>query len=145
MRDMTDRVRRLNSAVNAHDLNPIGDMYANGAELKWPGLPAMKGRQAVVEFYAQMFGAFPDLHVTLERIAEQDGVVAAEYEAGATNSGPLPMPGGQFLPPTQRRIAVHATSVGTVDHEGRIKVQHEYFDQLDVLTQLGILAVPTAR
>ncbi len=34
MRDMTDRVRRLNSAVNAHDLNPIGDMYANDAELK---------------------------------------------------------------------------------------------------------------
>jgi len=42
-------------------------------------------------------------------------------------------------------MAVHATSVGTVDHEGRIKIQHEYFDQLDVLTQLGILAVPTAR
>ncbi|SRR6266566_1721300 len=145
MKAIADRVRRLNAAVNAHDLNPIGDMYADDAELTWPGMPTFKGRQAVVEFYAHMFGAFPDLHVTLERIVEQDGVAAVEYEAGGTNSGPLPIPGGQLLPPTQRRMAVHATSVGTVDHEGRIKIQHEYFDQLDVLTQLGILAVPTAR
>src|SRR2546430_10549742 len=86
MKSIADRVRRLNAVVNAHDLNPIGDMYADDAELTWPGMPTFKGRQAVVAFYAQMFGAFPDVQVTLKRIFEQGDAVAVEYESAGTNA-----------------------------------------------------------
>ena len=98
MKSIADRVRRLNAAVNAHDLNPIGDMYADDAELTWPGMPTFKGRQAVVAFYAQMFGAFPDVQVTLKRIVEQGDAVAVEYESAGTNGGPLHLPTGELLP-----------------------------------------------
>ena len=86
---IADRVRRLNAAVNAHDLNPIGDMYAEDGEFIWPGLPPLKGRQAVLAWYAQMLGAFPDIQVRIDRIVEQGDTVAVEYETRATNSGPL--------------------------------------------------------
>src|ERR1700736_5165965 len=134
MKAIADQVRRLNAAVNARDLNPIGDMYADNAELTWPGIPTFKGRQAVVAFYAQMFGAFPDVHVALMRVVEQGNTVAVEYESSATNGGPLPLPTGEMLPATNKHVGIRAASVGTVDSAGRIKTQHEYFDQVELLT-----------
>ena len=138
---IADRVRRLNAAVNAHDLNPIGDMYAEDGEFTWPGLPTMKGRQAVVAFYAQLFGAFPDVNVAITRIIEQGDAVAVEYETRATNSGPLPLATGE-LPATNKPVVIKAASVGTADAAGRIKTQHEYFDQVEILAQLGLMPVP---
>lgn len=142
MKGIADLVRRLNAAVNAHDLNPIGDMYADDAELTWPGMPTFKGRQAVVAFYAQMLGAFPDVHGTLKRIVEQGDAVAVEYESAGTNGGPLPLPTGELLPATNKHVDVRGAWFGIVDSDGRIKTQHEYFDQVEVLTQLGLIPAP---
>jgi steroid delta-isomerase-like uncharacterized protein len=141
MDQIADRVRRLNAAVNAHDLNPIGDMYAEDGEFTWPGFPTMKGRQAVVAFYAQLLGAFPDVQVAITRIIEQGDQVAVEYESTATNSGPLPLVTGE-LPATNKQIVIKAVSIGTADQNGRIKTQREYFDQLEILSQLGLMPVP---
>jgi ketosteroid isomerase-like protein len=141
---ISDRARRLNAAVNAHDLNPIGDFYADDAEFIWPGLPALRGRQAVVAFYAELLGAFPDVKVTIKRIVEQGDTVAVEYESKGMNGGPLPLPGGQRLPATNREITVHAVSIGQVDGAGRIQAQREYFDQLAVLQQLGLVPAEQA-
>jgi steroid delta-isomerase-like uncharacterized protein len=143
MDQIADRVWRLNAAVNAHDLNPIGDMYAEDGEVTWPGLPTMKGRQAVVAFYAQLLGAFPDVRVSISRIIEQGDHVAVEYESTATNSGPLPLATGE-LPATNKRIAIKAVSIGTVDRNGRIKTQREYFDQVEMLGQLGLTPLSAA-
>jgi steroid delta-isomerase-like uncharacterized protein len=142
MEAITDRVRRLNAAVNAHDLNPIGDLYTEDAEFTWPGVPTISGRQAIIAFYAQMLGAFPDVHVTLKRIVEQGDAVAVEYQSAATNAGPLPLPNGELLPATNKHVEVRAVSIGTFDRQGRIKNQREYFDQAELLAQLGLMAHP---
>lgn len=141
MGELTELVRRLNAAVNAHDLNPIGDMYAEDGEFVWPGLPPMTGRQAVVAFYATLLGAFPDIEVKILRIVERENAVGVEYKATGTHTGPLPGPVGE-LPPTGRRLTMRAASIGSVDDDGRIKIQHEYFDQVELLTQLGLLPAP---
>lgn len=137
-----DLVYRLNAAVNAHDLNPIGDMYAEDAELVWPGLGAVTGRKAIVGFYAVLLGAFPDVHVTITRIIEQGNAIAVEYVSEGTHSGPLPTPSGE-LPPTDRRMRVQASSIGTANANGLIQNQREYFDQVEILAQLGLM--PTAE
>jgi steroid delta-isomerase-like uncharacterized protein len=141
MEAIANRVRRLNAAVNAHDLNPIGDMYTEDGEFTWPGFPTMKGRQAVVAFYAQIFGAFPDVHVAINKIVEQGNDVAVEYESVGTNAGPLPLPTGP-LPATNKRLVIKAVSIGTVDADGRITSQREYFDQVEILAQLGLMPAP---
>lgn len=141
MGKLTELVRRLNAAVNTHDLNPIGDMYAEDGEFIWPGLPPMTGRQAVVAFYATLLGAFPDIEVKILRIVEVENAAGVEYEATGTHTGPLPGPVGE-VPPTGRRLTIRAASIGSVDDDGRIKVQHEYFDQVELLTQLGLMPAP---
>ena len=142
MEAIADRVKRLNAAVNAHDLNPIGDLYTEDAEFTWPGVPTIRGRQAIIAFYAQLLGAFPDVHVTLKRVVEQGDAVAVEYESVATNAGPLSLPTGEQLPATNKHVEVRAVSLGTFDHEGRIKNQREYFDQAEMLAQLGLMPHP---
>lgn len=138
---LKERVHQLNAAVNAHDLNPIGDMYAEDAELVWPGLGPTKGRQAIVGFYATLFGAFPDVHVTITRIIEEGNTVAVEYTSEGTHSGPLPLPNGE-VPATNRRIRTDASSIGSADGQGLIKTQREYFDQVEILAQLGLMPAP---
>lgn len=138
---ITERIRRLNAAVNAHDLNPIGDMYAEDAELVWPGLGAISGRQAVVAFYARILGAFPDVHVTIRRIVEEADAFAVTYTSVGSNAGPLPLPSGD-LPATNKSVTIDAASVGTTDSTGRIKTQREYFDQVEILMQLGLMPSP---
>jgi ketosteroid isomerase-like protein len=141
MGKLTEQARRLNAAVNAHDLNPIGDIYAEDGEFVWPGFPPMTGRQAVVAFYATLLGAFPDIEVKILSIVERENEVGVEYEASGTNTGPLPGPGGE-VPPTGRRLTMRAASIGSVDDDGRIKVHHEYFDRVEMLTQLGLMPAP---
>lgn len=138
---LKNQVYRLNAAVNAHDLNPIGDMYAEDAVLIWPGLGATKERKAIVAFYARILGAFPDVHVTIKRIIEEGDALAVEYVSEGTHSGPLPLPAGE-VPPTNRTMRVDAVSVGTVGPDGRIRTQREYFDQVEVLSQLGLMPSP---
>lgn len=141
MDSLKDKVYRLNAAVNDHDLNPIGEMYAEDAELVWPGLGATRGRNAVVGFYATLLGAFPDVHVTITRIIEDGDTVAIQYVSEGTHLGPLPMPAGE-LPATNRRFTVEASSFGSLDGKGLIKTQREYFDQVEILAQLGLMPTP---
>lgn len=141
MGSLKDTVYRLNAAVNDHDLNPIGDMYAEDAELVWPGLGPTRGRNAVVGFYATLLGAFPDVHVTIKRIIEERDTLAVQYVAEGTHAGAWPTPTGD-LPPTNKRFTVEASSFGSIDENGLIKAQREYFDQVELLAQLGLLPAP---
>src|ERR1700693_418723 len=141
MEAIANRVRRLNAAVNAHDLNPIGEMYAQDGEFTWPGFPTLKGGQAVTAVYAQICGAFPDVQVAIKKIVELGNDVAVEYESVGTNAGPLPLPSGP-LPATNKRLVIKAVSIATVDADGRITSQREYFDQVDILSQLGLMPAP---
>ena len=45
----------------------------------------------------------------------------------------------ELLPATNKHVDVRAASVGAVDRDGRIKTQREYFDQADILAQLGLM------
>ncbi len=141
MDTLKDKVYRLNAAVNDHYLNPIGEMYAEDAELIWPSLGPTRGRNAVLGFYATLLGAFPDIHVTIKRIIEEGDTVAIQYVCEGTHTGPLPGPSGE-LSATNRRFTIEASSFGTVDRNGLIKTQRDYSDQVEMLAQLGLMPAP---
>lgn len=55
-----------------------------------------------------------------------------------THTQPLQPPDGQSLPPTGKQVTVRSVDIATVAN-GKI-VRHDfYFDQLDFLTQLGLM------
>ena len=65
----------------------------------------------------------------------------AEWSASMTHSGPVMLAGGTALEPTGVRITVHGVTVAEFQ-EDRICAVRQYYDELSVLEQLGVLRRP---
>ena len=49
------------------------------------------------------------------------------------------------MPRVRKDVREQAATIGTVDADGKIKTHREYFDQVEILTQLGLIPAPAAR
>ncbi len=65
----------------------------------------------------------------------------AEWSASMTHSGRITLAGGPTLEPTGVRITVHGVTVAEFQDE-RICAARQYYDELSVLDQLGVLRPP---
>ena len=73
----------------------------------------------------------------------------AGYEAGqttidewifvGTHTGPLTLSNGETIAPTGNRVSVSGMDIETFDEDGLLVRDRAYFDQLDFLTQLGLV------
>ncbi len=88
--------------------------------------------------YLQGFGnAFPDLHIEKERAFGQGDWVSVELTITGTHKGPLPGPGGETIPATNKPVRFR-NSIITKYEGGKIAEEHRYFDQLGLMAQLGL-------
>jgi ketosteroid isomerase-like protein len=78
-----------------------------------------------------------DFRVETKRQFSASGQVASENVAHATHTGVLRTPSGE-LPPTGRTLAGPYVGLFAV-RDGRIVSQTIYFDQVGLMTQLGVL------
>ncbi|MEU7717292.1 ester cyclase [Streptomyces tibetensis] len=130
---------RLTDAVTAHtDLKVVAELYAEDAVAFTPDEGELRGRDAIVAYWRTMTEAVPG--ATFEALHS--------YEAGDTaidegvyrgrNTGPLELPNGETLPPTQKEVRIRGVDIATVK-DGRIVDYRLYFDEMDFLGQLGLL------
>ncbi|TQJ58089.1 SnoaL-like polyketide cyclase [Arthrobacter sp. SLBN-83] len=70
-------------------------------------------------------------------MAAKDREALAGFVAG-TNTGQLGLPTGGILPPTGKQVRVRSCDVARVE-AGVITTHHAYFDQMELLGQLGLL------
>lgn len=135
-REISDR---YTEAINAHDANAIGALYAEGAGLDEPA-GSFTGRAAVVEYWERFFTAFPDLRVHDEFKAENGDTAINEWSISGTNSGPMETPEGT-IPATGKRVSVRGCDALTV-RNGLIESHRAYYDQLGFMSQLGLVPEP---
>lgn len=140
MANLKDEVRRQIQAFNDRNLNQLVDGYADDAELVWPGVGPIKGRQAIAEFWKKQVAAFPDGKVNVKQIITEGDTAVVEYEFTGTNDGPLPLPTGE-MPATHKKLTINAIGIGRSE-QGKVKSQREYFDAADALAQFGLMPVP---
>ncbi len=141
MADLKAHVRRQIEHYNAQNPSALSEGYAADAEMTWPGRDPIKGQPAITEFWRELLAAFPDGKVTIARMVEEGNVVVVEYEFSGTNAGPLRRPTGELAPATRKRVSGRAIAIATI-HNGKTMSQHEYFDRVEVLTQLGLMPAP---
>ncbi|MEU8379556.1 ester cyclase [Streptosporangium sp. NPDC048865] len=137
--------RRLCEAVNAHDLHRVMDFYSVDAVMVSPTGIA-EGREEIAWFYEQFFKGFPDLHQTTWVEVPCDDPVVAEWTLTGTHMGDYLLPNGCEAQATGHRITVRGSCVAYVVDD--LLVTHrEYFDQLELYSQLGFglieLGLPT--
>ena len=134
-------MNRATAAVIAGDLEQLRAIYAPDVVATTPDDGELHGIDRFIEWNRSFVGSFTDRqyvpmneHETAECAIDQGDFVG-------THSEPLRLPDGQMVPPTGKQIRVRAADVATV-REGRI-VRHDfYFDQLDMLVQLGLMEAP---
>jgi predicted ester cyclase len=86
--------------------------------------------------------AFPDARHEFTSIVEAGEDVALEAIWTGTHTGPLATPMGE-IPPTTSRVEVPMLIVAKV-RDGLIASTHIYYDQVGMLSALGLMPAPAS-
>jgi predicted ester cyclase len=134
MPDTRDVILTHVAAIN--DRDSAADPWAADAELVAPGGQA-SGRDDVINFLGVFQEALPDLRLDLKQLVTDGPGAAAEGTLKGTHDGVLHTPDGDVAPTGRpvdlRWAAVYATEGDT------LKSEHLFFDQMELLGQLGLL------
>lgn len=137
-REISDRYTDL---INAHDADGIGALFAEDGVFTEPA-GEFRGREAIVGYWRGMLEAFPDMKVRDDFKAEARDSAFNEWSVGGTHSGPLETPEGT-IPATGKRVTLRGCDIVAV-RDGRIYEQRAYYDQLSLMTQLGLVPAGAA-
>ena len=133
---------RLMAAMAAKDKEALAGCFAAGAVLHTPDQGEVAGRAAIAGYFFRFWDAMPDVRYEVADRHEAGKVAVYEGYVVGTNTGPLGLPTGGTLPPTGRQVRVRSCDVARVE-DGTITTYRAYFDQLELLGQLGLLPEPS--
>lgn len=131
-------IDRMTEAMVNHDVTKLAAVYALDAVIDTPDEGQIKGRDQIARYLKQFLDAFPDL--SWEELAKHESGDTSIDEGWVvgTNTGPLAVPGGGTVPATGRAVRLRSCDIATVA-DGLITSHRFYYDQMDVLRQLGLL------
>lgn len=134
---LTTTALAMLNGFNAHDLSHWAASLADDYVGEYPGARGLKQEQAVM--YNQAFiVAFPDIHFEAHRVIPNGDTVAIHWTAQGTHTAPLATLSGQTLPATGQRGMISGMFLVEVK-DGRITREATYWDQMELLGQLGLL------
>ncbi|MCL7424094.1 ester cyclase [Streptomyces sp. YS415] len=130
---------RLTEAITSADRRAIGELYAQDAVALTPDGGELHGRDDIVAYWRQMTEAMPEARYESVHAYEVGDTAIDEGIFTGRNTGPIQLPTGETLPPTQKEISIRGVDFATVDDTGHIVDYRLYFDEMDFLDQLGLL------
>ncbi len=129
-------------AFNAHDDARMRATYAEEVVFEAPGDVRTEGVDATVGYAMAWLTAFPDAKLTVHDEIYDGEWGVQRITFNGTHQDTLSGPGGD-VPATNRRLSGRGLQMFRV-HDGKIVEEHLYFDQVQVLTQLGLMPEPAA-
>ena len=94
---------RVTEAAFAEDQDALKKLYAPDAVAETPDQGTVSGADAIAAWFGQFATAFPDASWESAHKHESGNVAIDEGYVVGTHTGPLPMPGGESVPPTEER------------------------------------------
>lgn len=122
-------------SLDTGDWETMRNTYAPDAEIIFPGTPVLDP-DGLVEVCQHFRSAFPDISHSIASAVEAERAVGAEIVAIGTNTGPLISEEGE-TPPTGRQVTFRAAQIVATNGDVITK-HHVYYDQMDVVSQLGL-------
>jgi steroid delta-isomerase-like uncharacterized protein len=96
----------------------------------------IKGAQALKGFFAALRNAFPDLHLNIDDLLVEDEKLVSSFTLTGTHEAEF-----MGIPTTGNSINIHGMVLSRF-REGKIIEEWEVLDQLTLLQQLGVVALP---
>jgi ketosteroid isomerase-like protein len=134
-REVMDKL--TSTLVTTGDLKAIAMCYAEDATIMTPDQGEVTGRDQIVEWWRPFVEALDERSWEPLHEHEIGDTAIDEGYFGGMHSAPLHLPSGQTVPPTGRRVRTRGADLAQVV-DGHIVEHRFYFDQMELLEQLGL-------
>jgi predicted ester cyclase len=128
------------AAFNDHDESRIRELNAENAVFEAPGDVHVEGREATTQYAMAWLKAFPDARLNVSNELVSGDWVVQEFTFEGTHEGTLSSPAGE-IPATHRRLNGRGVQIFRVEGD-TVADTRLYFDQVQVMTQLGLMPEP---
>jgi len=125
------------TTLNARDLEGYLANQQPDVEFVLPGGATLHGREEIRQYIEALWKAFPDGKLAFGAQVFAEDAAATELVFTGTHTGPMMTPNGP-IPPTGKRVTLHSASILKIK-DGLIASEHGYADQLEIMTQLGLM------
>ena len=98
----------------------------------------VRGRAALVTYYQNFFRACPDSKAEFPSIFFSGDTIIFEGVSHATFTGPMATPEGDVAP-TGNSVNLRLVFLAKISPDGLIAEDRTYFDNLDLMKQLGLM------
>ena len=134
--------QRFVDAFNEHDEQRIRELNGENAVIEAPGDIKVEGRDAATEYALGWLRAFPDARISVHNELVDGDWVVQEFTFSGTHEDTLMSPAGE-IPATHKRLNGRGVQIFRVDSE-TVADTRLYFDQVQVMTQLGLMPEPAS-
>ncbi|MEX0791061.1 MAG: nuclear transport factor 2 family protein [Actinomycetota bacterium] len=133
---------RITDAILANDYQTLAGLYGTEAVLVDPVAGEVTG-EGILQVLRGFTDAFPQMgYEQIAAYESGDTAIDEGYLVG-TNTGPLALPSGETLAPTGRQVRVRSCDILTLK-DGRVASHRFYYDQFELLSQLGLAPDPAS-
>jgi predicted ester cyclase len=128
---------RFVEAFNAHDETRIRELNGENVVFEAPGDVRIEGREATTQYALAWLRAFPDARLVVHNDLVAGDWVIQECTFEGTHDGTLSGPAGDIAA-THKRLNGRCVQIFKV--EGDVLTEtHLYYDQVQLMTQLGLM------
>lgn len=135
---------QLMTAMNSKDKEALARCYAADAVAFTPDQGEIRGRDAISNYLFGLWDAMPDVQYENRARHDAGDVAIDEGIVVGTNTGPLELSPGHRMPATGKQLRIRSCDVARVEG-GEITSHHFYFDQVEFLSQLGLMPEMTTH
>ncbi len=136
-------IEKFVDPYNRKDLDALVALYHPDAELSFFVFPPQRGLTAIRAIWQWDLTAFPDGKLKILQQLTNGSTDMVEWTWTGTNLGPIMLPSGESLSPTGRQATV--MGMDAVEFEGGLITAHRlYFQELSIMTQMGLMPSPGA-
>jgi ketosteroid isomerase-like protein len=137
-----DRSQELVSAFYEHfdrgEIAAAVSAFSDQLETVDPGMGTVHGLEPFRAYLEAFKRAMPDAKAVVEQIYQAGDTIIVEGRFVGTHTGPLAGPDGD-IEATGASVDLKFADVSRVE-SGKIVAYHTYYDQLGLLTQLGLMS-----
>lgn len=131
-------VLRFYEAFNEGDVSAAVSAFCDDLEITDPAIGTVRGVAPFRDYLESFNRAVPDRRIVTAHLDEADDALFVEGHFVGTHTGPVSGPGGTIIEATGANIRLRFVNVWRADG-GIVRSHHSYYDQLDLLTQLGLM------